>query len=153
MLSALLATLLTLSGCFKDEQPEYTDDPLVVHVGDPLPEFQVQTLDSITVTRDSLLGTTSVITFFSTTCSDCHAALPKIQQAYENPDYSHVRFLCISREETADVVRPFWQSNGFTMPCAPQADRTLYNKFAKRGVPLIIVANGEGEIVEIKNEE
>lgn len=122
--------LLLLSACITDEPA-----PLI-RPGDQMPWFEVTTTDGRTFTPDILRGHESVIIFFNTSCEDCRRELPLIQQqADDNPD---VIYLCIAREESAQTIIPFWQSHDLTLPVAPQHDRSLYNRFATSGIPLIL---------------
>lgn len=126
------------------DKTEEAGDSLRIHVGDPLPQFTVLTLGGDIVSRDSLLGDVSLLVFFSTKCEDCRRTLPELQKAYVALQGRKVKFLCIARDESADVVAPFWQQNGFTMPCAPQKDRGIYNLFASSVVPRIFISDRNG---------
>lgn len=136
----LLAVALSVCGCLSEKHEEPADS-LRIHVGDALPLFSAVTLTGDTVSSASFRGCVSVITFFSTKCGDCRLTLPELQKAYVSLEGQDVRFLCIARDEQADVVAPFWSDNTLTMPCSPQPDRRLYELFATSVVPRIFIAD------------
>lgn len=166
---ALLLVAAGFSACSITE--DATDDvPAdIVTVGQQLPEFSVVTTDGRTVTTDSLLGRPAVICFFTTTCSDCRKALPVVQRLYEEwgeaageesamtgehgtiagEQSAAVSFLCIGREQTADVVSDYWASQGLTLPVSPQSDRSVYSLFARRSVPRVYVVDAAGVVRNI----
>ena len=50
-----------------------------------------------------------------------------------------VSFALISREETDETIKPYWQSNGYTMPYSAQYDRKVYELFAMTRVPRVYI--------------
>ncbi len=142
VLSLLLMLLLT--GCVSDkEEPVWSLQP-----GDELPEFTVE-VNGTPISTGMLRGCRSVIIFFNTNCKDCHAALPKIQEAYDKAVASDedVRYLCIAREEGEEEIREYWRRHDLTLPYAAQTGRTVYNMFATSGIPRVYISN-ENLIIE-----
>lgn len=166
---ALLLVAAGFSACSITE--DATDDvPAdIVTVGQQLPEFSVVTTDGRTVTSDSLLGRPAVICFFTTTCSDCRKVLPVVQQLYEEwgeatgeqsatageqsvaagEQSATVSFLCIGREQAAEAVSDYWESQSLTLPVSPQSDRAVYSLFARRSVPRVYVVDAAGVVRNI----
>lgn len=141
LFSLLLLCLVSLS-CVEDESMEGQEFRTV---GDVLPEFSVVTLSGETVTSESLCERPCVLVFFHTGCGDCRRELPIINELYQK--YSaDVNFLCFSREQDAASVSSYWEQEGFTLPVAPQEDRSIYNLFAERGIPRVYVCEKGGRI-------
>lgn len=136
ILTALVA-IVAASACVTE--PDV--DGSLLRPGDAMPQFEVTTLDGVTVTAESLRGRESVIVFFNTTCPDCRRELPAIQrQADAEPE---VYYLCISREEGEADVAAYWAEEGFTMPVSAQPDRRVYSLFATTGIPRLYRFNAE----------
>ena len=91
--------------------------------------------------------------FFTTACGDSRRELTKMEEFYriiEGDDEFEI--LCISRAEGEKEVKDYWEKNGFTIPVAAVADRSIYNKFAQSGVPRLYITQ-DCEIKEIYSEE
>lgn len=113
-----------------------------IGVGDPLPEFSVTMSDGRVIHREALRGKPSCIVFFNTSCGDCRAELPVVEQVYRmyGTDGT-VNFATVSREEDSGPVADYWSANEFTMPFSAQTDRTVYNLFASSGIPRIYISD------------
>ena len=108
-------------------------------VGDSVPDFTVTMNDGSQVTGASLREGVSVIVFFTTQCPDCRETLPNIQRLYQEYASEDVKFALISREDTEENIYSFWKDNGFTMPFSAQADRRIYELFARSRVPRVYI--------------
>lgn len=145
----LLLTALSICGCISEslDSPNYGSK---LHVEDSLPQFTVITTAQDTITSRKCAGRTTVLLFFHTECNDCRKELPVVEQVYrENRNDSLWQLVCIGREENADQVIRYWQTQGFTMPVSPQQDRQVYERFAYSGVPMLYVINAQGVIQAI----
>jgi peroxiredoxin len=133
-----IALLLMVTGmlfsCIKDK---VTGNDLVV--GDSIPDFTILMNDGSTVSGESLRDGVACIVFFYTGCPDCQKTLPAVQRVYDEYSVQGVSFVLVSREETDETIRPYWQSNGYTMPYSAQADRKVYELFAKTRVPRVYI--------------
>lgn len=147
LLSACLLAVLSIS-CITEEEKGAS-----LGVGDRLPEFSVETSDGAVVSNVSLMGNVSVIMFFHTGCPDCQQALPVMQLAYDEYAPLGVGFICISREEGADEVTPYWERFGYTLPYSAQSDRHIYSLFATSIVPRIYISDAEGVIRHVYTDD
>ena len=55
-----------------------------------------------------------------------------------------VRFVAISRAQTAEEVSAWWKQNGIGIPFSAQADRKVYELFASSRIPRIYISDREG---------
>lgn len=132
-----LAFLLSLTAAAKGGDDE------IVKPGMPLPAFNVSVEGGGRISNFAMLGRPAVIVLFNTACHDCRRELPLVQQLYA--DYKDkAGFVCIARNDSADAVRAFWNGNGLTLPVSPQTDKAVYSLFARRTIPRIYVADGNG---------
>lgn len=132
---AVCAVLSAFCSCISEKSTVFVSE------GDKLPDFSVVMDNGQVVSNDSLKGSFSLIMFFHTTCGDCRQTLPIIQQAYET--WPQVRFVLISRAQTADSLKTYWQRNGLTLPYSAQSDRKVYEKFATSVVPRVYLCDPE----------
>lgn len=127
---------------------ELENYPFLTTVGQIAPEFEVSTLDGKPLHLSDLRGRVVVLNFFATWCGPCRAELPQLQKLWEahrdNPEFA---MLIVGREETADTVRAFQTENGFTFPMAPDADRTVFSKFARETIPRTVLIDRDGRLI------
>lgn len=137
----VLCLLLLLSSCITEDEPTAGNELVV---GDKIPSFSVVMDNGEMVGSEDLFGKVSLIVFFNTSCKDCQQELPVVQQFYESfPQYP---LLCISREETEASVARYWKQTSLTIPYSAQADRTVYQLFARQIIPRIYVVDKAGII-------
>lgn len=122
-------------------------------VGDSLPDFEVVMSDGTTVSDDSLKGNVSVVVFFNTTCPDCQKVLPVVQEIYDEYCPKDVRFAVISREDTSENIKSYWEKNALNMPYSVQKTRKVYEKFARSAIPRIYINDKNGVIRYIYIDE
>lgn len=133
---AALLLMLLCSSCITEED----ELPAGLQPGDTCPQFEITMADGTTVSTTSLAGHTTIIVFFNTTCPDCRAELPVIQQVYDEISlYPTARILCIARAETAQSIRDYWNANSLTLPYSPQPDAAIYSLFATSIIPRIYI--------------
>ena len=130
----LFVLSVLLASCIKERQ---TGADLAA--GDRIPDFTVVMNDGTKVSGSLLRQGVSVIVFFTTQCPDCQETLPHIQQLYDEYASKDVRFALISREDTEDNILSFWKDKGFTMPFSAQANRRIYELFARSRVPRVYI--------------
>ncbi len=133
----LLIGLMSLfCSCINDDvAPAVT----VIDRGDALPRFDVTMNTGRRVKTEDLRGSSSVIVLFTVSCPDCRRFLPELQKFhYRKPE---IPVVLIAREDTEKSISEYWQQHSLTLEYSPQADRTVYNLFAKEGVPRVYVAD------------
>lgn len=134
--------LFLLSACSAVDDGEPSGGNIVV--GDALPHFVVTMNDGQVVSTDQLLGSPSVVVFFSVDCPDCQRELPEIQRLWDMQ--LGIPIVPIARENSADAISAFWQKARLTMPYSPQSDRTVYALFASSRIPRIYISNSLGVV-------
>ena len=132
-----------LSSCLNDDGN--TNEQEYVKIGDAVPEFQLTGDDGQTISSASMLGQVYLLSFFDTGCPDCQKELPVLQQIYDK--YKGVLSVFnVPRSQTADDVREYWSKAGLSMPVYTATDRSLYYKFASRGIPRTYIIDKKGRI-------
>ena len=142
LILTLLLTAFHFSSCVTDDEEE--DKGTELNIGDSIPSFTVSLNNRKTVSSNDLLGNVSLIVFFHTACKDCQQELPIIQQFHDA--YPEYPLLCISRAENETSVAAYWEQHQLSLPYSAQDDRTLYNQFARQGIPRIFIVDTTGII-------
>jgi thiol-disulfide isomerase/thioredoxin len=90
-----------------------------------------------------------MINFFATWCPPCNLELPVLQaniwEKYKD-DPSFV-LIILGREHSEKEVADFAKSRNFTMPFAPDPDRSIYKLFATQYIPRNVIVGKDGRIV------
>lgn len=136
MRKLIIYILLSLSfiSCIKENQ---SGEELVV--GDRIPDFSIVMNDGSEMTGKQLRKGKSCIVFFTTECPDCRMVLPHVQELYNDYSSQGVQFALISREDGPETVSNYWIEKKYTMPYSAQADRKIYELFAKTRVPRVYI--------------
>lgn len=130
-----------LTSCLHQEQQNSEIRP-----GDPLPAFAVTMDDGTLLHSSRLLGAPSLILFFHTGCSDCRRTIPLVQQAYERFG-DKVRFVAVSRAQSAGEIRSWWEEHAISLPFSAQTDQSVYQLFATSRIPRIYISDAGGIVV------
>lgn len=133
---SIFALMALTSSCVNDDpEPEWS-----LQTGDHCPQFEIMMNSGSTLTTSMLVGKTTMIVLFSTSCPDCQRELPVIQQVYNRiADTPDTGILCIARSETASSIEEFWRSHSLTLPYSPQPDDRVYRLFATTIIPRIYI--------------
>ena len=146
-ITAILISLLASVSCIKD----YPDPEFELKQGDRIPEFSITMSDGTAMTSEQLSHGQAIIMFFHTGCPDCQNTLPSVQKIYD--EYKdRVSFALISREQSEEEIKDYWQEKEYTLPFSAQKDRKIYNLFATSRVPRVYICN-EGVITRIYTDD
>lgn len=143
-LCLLILGMLPLFSCVKEEMKSSVSK---INVGDQLPDFSIRMLDGSVVNSDTLKNKVALIVFFDTTCKDCRRELPKVEKVWqalgESPSFI---LLPISRGQSPDKVKSYWQSVSFDMPVYLDDHRLAYSLFAESVIPRFYLADRRGVV-------
>ena len=143
LLIPILAALL-LVGCVKDEHSSHEESTLV-SIGQIAPDFSVELLDGRKIELSDLRGTTLMLVFLSTTCSDCHAQFEDILQRCEGQP-APFNILAISRGESREATEAFVSQFGLDCSIGIDPDKSIYGMYATMYVPRVFLIDSDGYI-------
>ena len=134
-------SIAMFQSCITENDETFTVEEYV-KPGNTLPDFHVIMNDGTSLSTSDLKGKVSVLMFFTTECSDCRKTLPVVQNVY-NVCFkdSTIRFVCISREQSALSLQTYWDEHNLNLPYSAQEDRIIYEMFATSGVPRIYISD------------
>jgi cytochrome c biogenesis protein CcmG/thiol:disulfide interchange protein DsbE len=117
-------------------------------VGDPVPEFSVQTLEGEALTEADLAGRAVIVNFWNSWCIPCHQELPALKAFYKaHADETDFMMLGIVRDDTEDAVREYVADEelGWVIGLDPGSKATL--AFGTRGQPETFALTPDGQVV------
>ena len=136
-----------LSSCLNNDD-ENTNEQEFVKVGDVVPEFHLIGENGETISSTSMLGQVYLLSFFDTGCRDCQKEFPILQQIYDKYQDA-LPVINVPRSQTADEVKEYWSKTGLSMPVYTPTDKSLYYKFATRGIPRIYIIDKTGKVLNV----
>lgn len=123
-----------------------------VEVGEPVPDFAIQTFDSGNFSRSSLAGRPMMLVFWNTWCPECKDELPKINRLAQRAGPKGVAILAINTglNDSEQKARAYWKKYGFVIPVGFDHSFEIGQAFRVRGVPTVFLVDSKG-IVRYKN--
>ena len=110
----------------------------------PVPPFQLTTLDGKTVSSQELKGKIAVIKFWGVWCRYCVKELPEFQQFYEKyKDDPRVAMLTINAKDTVEKVKAFVAKRNYTFPVLLEGEYVSQVKI--KGFPTAWFLDGDGK--------
>ena len=152
-LVVLLAVLCVFVGCPKDETGTLEEGPtpaetVLVDVGDQAPLFRLTTLDGGVFDLEAQRGKVVLVNFFATWCPPCREELPYLEsEIWRRFDSEHFSLIVVGREEDDEVVGPFVEKNGYSLPFAGDPEKAAYDQYATRFIPRNFVIGPDGTIL------
>ena len=143
----LLSALLT--GCSQEAEVEPTPaETVLVKVGDIAPGFELTTLTGATFNLEAHRGKVVLINFFATWCPPCREELPYLEkQIWQAFDREKLAVIVIGREESDEIIAPFVDKHGYTVPFAGDPEMVAYSQYATRFIPRNFVIGPDGKVL------
>lgn len=131
------------------QQPSQQDSlASFTQVGQPMPSFNVTTLDGTAVNIKELRGKVLFINFWATWCGPCRYEMPRLEkeiwQKFKSSDFVMV---AIAREQSEKELGAFIKQNPYSFPMASDPQRKIFELFANGGIPRSYVVGRGGAIL------
>lgn len=125
------------------------DSTTFTKVGDAVPAFSFETEPGKAAAISSYKGKLILINFFATWCGPCNQELPLAQKQIwdKHKDDPRFSFFVFGREEDWKKLTAFKEKKGFTFPILPDADRSIFKKFASMSIPRNVLVDENGTII------
>ncbi len=112
------------------------EEALQVEIGEPVPDFRLDTPDGSELRLSDFRGQAVVLNFWATWCGPCRAEMPELQaihDQYSGPGTLTV--LGIDELEPADSVTGFAEELALTFPIALDRDGEVAERYGLLGLP------------------
>ena len=121
-------------------------------VGEPLPDFSVQTFDGKSFTRAGFAGKPLLLVFWNTWCVECQRDLPEINRLAREFGPRGLQILAINTglNDTESKARNYWKKYGYGFPTGFDHNFEIGQAFKVRGVPTVFLVDAKG-IVRYKH--
>ncbi|MFK7983832.1 MAG: TlpA disulfide reductase family protein [Saprospiraceae bacterium] len=102
-------------------------------------------------------GKVTLVNLWATWCKPCVYEMPALEKLHQNYKDKGVKIIAVSLDElekTDSLVRPYWESNGFSMDAYiigakdPSTILTTIDPFWMGVIPTSFILNAKGEKVE-----
>ena len=125
-----------------------------VEVGEPLPDFAVQTFDGSNLSRTTLAGKPMMLIFWNTWCTVCMKELPEINRLAERFERGGVAILAINTglNDSESKARAYWKKHEYVFPAGFDHSFEIGKTFKVRGVPTVFLVDSKG-FVRYKSPE
>jgi peroxiredoxin len=139
--------LIILAPLFSRAQQ--ADTSTLTKPGDISPTFNFNPAKDKTANLTDYKGKLVLLDFFATWCPPCRLELPRIQKEVwekykDNPKFA---LLVVDREEGWNIISPFKEKNGFTLPIVPDEKRKIFSLYATAYIPRIVLIDENGKII------
>ena len=115
-------------------------------VGRALPDLTFQQLSGPPIKLTDLLGKPVLLDFWASYCPPCKVATLHAQELAERYQTSGLRVITFT-QDNADDAKLWAAYNHVTLPIVLDQDQTAFKAFDVNGIPVTILADGNGKIV------
>jgi peroxiredoxin len=147
----LFVLLVVLPGCGNGVPPEPEPTPeetVLVAVGDTAPGFELTTLTGETFNLEEHRGKVVLVNFFATWCPPCREELPFLEKdVWKRFHRDSLSVIVVGREENDEIIRPFVDKHGYTVPFAADPEMAAYSRYATRFIPRNFVIGPDGTVL------
>ena len=139
-----IAACLLMACCSKNIE----DGSAIVKAGDTVPEFTITSVDGASVFNSGSAGKAVLIYLFWSECEDCKEQTPQIASIRslweDSPEMMLVAIARGGENATLEQAVAYWNSTGIGTPLYYDADRSIFNLFARSGVPRLYLIDKNG---------
>jgi cytochrome c biogenesis protein CcmG, thiol:disulfide interchange protein DsbE len=104
-------------------------------VGDPVPDFELSTLDGDTLSSEDLKGHPVVVNFWASWCIPCREEAPLLERTWRRYKDDGVMFVGVNIKDAESDARAFIDEFDITYPVVRDLDQRLTRSFGVRGLP------------------
>jgi cytochrome c biogenesis protein CcmG/thiol:disulfide interchange protein DsbE len=116
-------------------------------VGEPVPDFQLTTLDGQEISLSSLQGNVTVLNFFASWCVPCREEAPDLEETWQAYQDQGVQFVGIAYKDAKSRAQAFLAEFGTTYPSAVDPANRTARAYGVTGVPETFIIDRQGRLV------
>ena len=118
---------------------------LQVTIGEPVPDFRLDTPDGGTLQLSDYRGQAVVLNFWATWCVPCRKEMPQLQAVHaEYADSGSLTVVAVNLQESPSAVTDFGEELSLTFPLALDRDGEVVRRYGLIGLPGTFFIDAEG---------
>jgi peroxiredoxin len=122
-----------------------SEDALQVKVGEPVPDFRLDTPDGSSLQLSDFRGQAVVLNFWATWCGPCRAEMPDLQAIHDaHAGLGTLTVVGVDEMESAESVTSFANELDLSFPMALDRDGELAEVFGLIGLPGTFFIDADG---------
>lgn len=118
------------------------------HASQPV-DFALADVNGEQVALSDLRGKIVVLSFWTTWCPPCRAEMPSMEKLYQEFKDKNFALVAVSLQETAEVVRRFFEDRRLNFLAVLDPDGEVGRRFRIRSIPTTYFLNGDGRIMGV----
>ena len=119
-----------------------------VRIGNPAPDFTLNTLDNQPIKLSQFRGKPVLINFWATWCQPCEAELPLLEQTYQ-ANQDKLVIIGVNMREDAGTVAARVDKVGLQYPVALDSSGDVTNRYQVRAFPTSLFVDKNGIVQRI----
>jgi peroxiredoxin len=119
----------------------------VLAVGDTVPDLTLTMSDGKERKFSAYDGHPVVVAFYGTWSKKAPADLATVAGLRKGREKQSLELLGVARDATPEAVKKFAEEHKLTFPQAADAKGELYQRFAEKGLPWVVVMDGKRKIL------
>jgi peroxiredoxin len=128
--------LLADAGGGTDSALGVAEESLKVEVGQPVPDFTLETPGGELVSLSDFRGQVVVLNFWATWCMPCRAEMPEFQVLWEEHEArGDLMLLAVNLQESKTQVNGFVEDFGLTFPVVLDTSGEVLDEYGLPGLP------------------
>lgn len=148
-----LGTLIWMGLQLNEEPTTVFSEQAKAQQGGTAVNFALDTLAGGSVALADYKGEVVVMNFWATWCPPCRAEMPGLNRFYEAHEDEGLIVLAINAQESAETVRPFIDTNGFTFPILLDLEGQVAQQYSTRSFPTTFIIDRTGTIQHVQTGE
>lgn len=118
-------------------------------VGEPAPDFELETLDGKPLKLSDLQGSVVVLDFWATWCPPCEPALQRIQKIHNEKQAQGLKVLLVNLREGKPAVKSYVEDKKLTLPTLLDPDGAVAKRYFIEGPPQMIIIGRDGKVKKV----
>jgi peroxiredoxin len=126
----------------------YVADASPIKIGEPAPDFRLQTLDGETIRLSDLQGQAVMLKFWFTWCQPCRLEMPHVQNQYQQLKDRGLEVLAINIAESQVAVSLYRNNLNINFPLLLDSNKTVTDRYGVGPTPVAFFIDPDGIVVE-----
>jgi peroxiredoxin len=116
-------------------------------IGNPAPDFTLETLAGDKVSLSDLRGKWVFLNFWATWCPPCVEEMPELQKLHDGGyDTDNIVVLAVDKAEERAQVQKFMDENKLSLPVAMDSESDVSGQYVVVNLPITYIIDPEGVV-------